>query len=132
MKPPALIIAALVLPGCWESQRQEQVVSVEKRQGTEAGKPTNLVITRQEQTQAEVKAGVDPQMIAIIQEAVKATVPGADAIAAMIPKPAPPTPFKLFGMDPETVMGLAGAAWAGERGVAVAIKRRRTKTEAKT
>lgn len=132
MKSPALILAALVLPGCWESQRQEQVVRVEKRQGIEAGKPTDLVITSQEQTQAEVKAGYDPQVLAkLVQESVKAVVPGAEVIASMIPKPKDPEPFKMFGLDPETVMGLAGAAWGGERVVAATLKRNRLKTQSK-
>lgn len=132
MKALALIPITIALSGCFESRTQEQVVSVEKRQGTEGGKVTNLVITRQEQTQAEVKAGVDPQMIAsLVQEAVKATVPGAEAIAAMIPKPPVPPPLKVFGMDPETLAGAAGALWTAERGVAVYHKRRRLKPETK-
>lgn len=131
MKALALIPIAIAISGCFESRTQEQVVSVEKRQGTEGGKVTNLVITRQEQTQAEVKAGVDPQMIASLVEAVKATVPGAEAIAAMIPKPPPPAPLKVFGMDPETLAGAAGALWTAERGVAVYHKRRRLKAETK-
>lgn len=132
MKALALIPIAIAISGCFESRTQEQVVSVEKRQGTEGGKVTNLVITRQEQTQSEAKAGVDPQMIAsLVQEAVKATVPGAEAIAAMIPKPPPPAPLKVFGMDPETLAGAAGALWTAERGVAVYHKRRRLKAETK-
>lgn len=124
-------VAIMALSGC-AGTREEKTVSVEKRQGTEAGKVTNLVITKQEQTQSEVKAGVDPQMIAsLVQDAVKAAVPGADAIAAMIPKPPPVAPPKIFGMDPETVAGAAGALWTAERGVAVYHKRRRLQTEKK-
>ena len=123
-----IFIAGILIAGC-AGTREEQKVSVEKRQGTEGGKPTNLVITRQEQTQAEVKAGVDPQMIAsLVQEAVKATVPGVDAIAAMIPKPTPP---KILGMDMDTAAGAAAALWTAERGVAVVHRRRRSKEEKK-
>jgi hypothetical protein len=127
------VLAAAVLAGCFQETRQQQTKEVETRIGTEQGKPTNLVIERASKVEEETKAGMDPAAFrAMVQDVVQAAVPGAEAIAALIPKPKDPTPFKLFGMDPETVMGLAGAAWAGERGVAVAIKRRRTKTEAKT
>ena len=124
----ALVVMALC--GC-AGTREEKTVSVERRQGTEAGKPTSLTITRQEQTQSEVKAGIDPQAIAAVQEAVKAAVPGADAIAALIPKPPDPKPLKVFGMDPETLAGAAGALWTAERGVAVYHKRRRVREETK-
>lgn len=128
---PLLAVIVLALAGC-SATRQEKTVRVEKRQGLEAGKPTNLVITMQEEAQADTKAGMDPAAVtALVHDAVKAAVPGAEAIAALIPKPKDPEPLKLFGLDPETAMGLAGAAWGGERVVAAALKRRRLKTERK-
>lgn len=132
MKLILAILIVLCLAGCFSSSRQEQTREVEVRRGTEQGKPTNLVIERREVVTEEAKSGIDPQAVAaMVQEAVKAAVPGAEQIAALIPKPKDPEPMKIFGLDPETAMGLAGAAWGGERAIAVALKRRRLKTEKK-
>ena len=123
-----LLVAVVLAAGC-ASMGRATTTEIETRVGTDQGKPTNLVIKKAVKTEEETRAGPDPEVMKIlVQEAVKAAVPGAEAIAAMIPKP-PPT--KVFGMDPETIAGAAGALWAGERGVAVYHKRRRLKAEAK-
>lgn len=132
MKLLLVLIITILLVGCFSASRQEQTREVEVRRGTEQGKPTNLIIERREVVTEESKSGVDPAAVAaLVQEAVKAAVPGAEQIAALIPKPKDPEPTKIFGMDPEIALGAAAALWGGERTVAVALKRRRLKVERK-
>lgn len=79
IKPMVAIGALIMLTGCVGSNTREQSVSVETRQGIEAGQPTQMVIKRQESTEAESKAGVD------VATAVTAAMAGfrGDLLGAM-------------------------------------------------
>jgi hypothetical protein len=76
----------MLLCGCLNSNRQEQTVSVETKQGIEAGQPTNVVIRRQEKTEAQAQAGVD---VAAAVQASLATMRGdfLGAIDKLKPQP---------------------------------------------
>jgi hypothetical protein len=54
-----LLAMAFILGGCFTSNRQESIATVETRQGVEGGQPTNIVIKRQERTDSQAQSGVD-------------------------------------------------------------------------
>jgi PBP1b-binding outer membrane lipoprotein LpoB len=87
------ITCILVLTGCVGSNRQEQSVSVETKQGIEAGQPTNLVIRRQERTDEQAQTGVD--VGAVVQAAMagfKGDILGA--LDKMKPQPVNMSPLE--------------------------------------
>jgi hypothetical protein len=91
---PIIVAACLVsLAGCFSSNTREQTVSVETRQGIEQGQPTNVVVKRQESTDAESKAGVD--VAAVVTGAIAAMQGNLlGAIDKMKPQPVSFTPLE--------------------------------------
>lgn len=136
-----LLIAVVLLAGCWSRESADtRTVEVERRVGTEQGKPTDLRIERRIET-AETRqgsSGVDPAaIVTLVRSAVADAVPGAEALAGAVARilPPPPSPEqikaaaaaaqpKVMGLTLPELGGIAAAAWGGERAWAIHRRRR--------
>lgn len=108
-----LLCCIVLLSGCWSSQRQEAMESVETRTGIEAGQQTNLTIHKQEVSKEQGNAGVD--LASLVTSAIAASQGRImDALAGLKPQPIDWNPVlgKLDLLKPQqtpTVADIAGA-----------------------
>lgn len=132
-----VFILLAIMPGCWQSSTREQTVSIETRQGIEAGQPTSLVVKKQETSEAEARAGVD------VAQAVQAAVAGLrgdilGALDKMKPQPISfaPVESKLDALTaamtkPGEPVFPTGEVAAGVAGLAAAVMAYLAKKETK-
>ena len=136
-----ICVLALVAAGCSSTGRTQEKRVLER---VETPTANGGKITREtERTDTDSETVTKADLTVALQAAMaglRGDLPGA--VAALVPKPpgvqellgAIPQPKeepRLLGLGTQELIGIAGALWAGERGVSAWHKRRRLATETK-